>query len=132
LADRLISAGIIHHSDQGVQYASKDYVKTLLALGFRISMSRKASSWENARAEAFMKILKSEEADLRQYRDLEDARNSIAHFIEHVYNPTRLHSALLWDICHPPRSNHRSQTLRFLIDSLLQVFEAALMAHGSR
>jgi putative transposase len=94
LADRSISAGVIHHSDQGVQYASKDYVEKLLTHGFRISMSRKASPWENARAEAFMKTLKSEEVNLCQYRDLADARTSIAHFLEQVYNGKRLHSAL--------------------------------------
>jgi putative transposase len=94
LADRSIPSGVIHHSDQGVQYASKDYVEKLLAHDFRISMSRKGSPWENARAEAFMKTLKSEEVNLRQYRDLEDARSSIAHFLEEVYNGKRLHSAL--------------------------------------
>jgi putative transposase len=94
LADRPIPPGVIHHSDRGVQYASTDYVEKLLAHGFRVSMSRKASPWENARAESFMKTLKSEEVYLREYRDLEDARNSIAHFLEQVYNPKRLHSAL--------------------------------------
>ena len=94
LADRAIAPGIIHHSDQGVQYASKEYVEKLLAHGFRISMSRKGSPWENARAEAFMRTLKSEEVHLRAYKDLEDARNSIAHFLEQVYNRKRLHSAL--------------------------------------
>ena len=94
LANRLIAPGIIHHSDQGVQYASKEYVEKLLAHDFRISMSRKASPWENARAEAFMKTLKSEEVYLRTYKDLEDATNSIAHFLDEVYNRRRLHSAL--------------------------------------
>jgi len=94
LADRAIPPGLIHHSDQGVQYASQEYVEKLLAHDFRISMSRKASPWENARAEAFMKTLKSEEVYLRQYRDREDARSSIAHFLEEVYNDKRLHSAL--------------------------------------
>jgi len=94
LAERVIPPGVIHHSDQGVQYASHEYVEKLLAHGFRISMSRKGSPWENARAEAFMKTLKSEEVDLRNYKDLEDARNSIAHFLEQVYNGKRLHSAL--------------------------------------
>ena len=94
LADRSIPAGVIHHSDQGVQYASKEYVEKLLAHGFRISMSRKASPWENARAESFMKTLKSEEVNLRDYRDLEDARGSVARFLEQVYNAKRLHSAL--------------------------------------
>jgi len=94
LRERAIAPGIIHHSDQGVQYAAKDYVEKLLAHGFRISMSRKGSPWENARAEAFMKTLKSEEVYLRQYRDLADARNSINDFLERVYNGKRLHSAL--------------------------------------
>jgi putative transposase len=94
LADRVIPAGIIHHSDQGVQYASKEYVEKLLACGFRISMSRRACPWENAKAESFMKTLKSEEVYLREYRDLADARASIAHFLEQVYNSKRLHSAL--------------------------------------
>ena len=48
----------------------------------------------NARAESFLKTLKSEEVYLRQYRDLEDARASIRHFIEDVYNRKRLHSSL--------------------------------------
>jgi putative transposase len=84
LAERMIPPGVIHHSDQGVQYASNEYIEKLLAHGFRISMSRKGSPWENARAEAFMKTLKAEEVNLRQYRDLEEARHSIAHFLEAV------------------------------------------------
>jgi putative transposase len=94
LAERQILPGIIHHSDQGVQYASKAYVEKLLAHGFRISMSRKAAPWENAKAESFMKTLKAEEVYLRPYRDQDDARASIAHFLEQVYNRKRLHSAL--------------------------------------
>jgi transposase InsO family protein len=94
LNERAITPGITHHSDQGVQYACKAYVEKLLAHGFRISMSRKGSPWENARAEAFMKTLKAEEVSLRQYRDLADARNSITYFLEQVYNAKRLHSAL--------------------------------------
>jgi putative transposase len=94
LADRALPAGVIHHSDQGAQYTSKEYVEKLLAYGFRISMSRKACPWENARAESFMKTLKSEEVHLREYRDLVDAHASIAHFVEQVYNSKRLHSAL--------------------------------------
>lgn len=94
LADRSIPLGVIHHSDQGVQYASTDYVERLLDHGFRVSMSRKASPWENARAESFMKTLKAEEVYLREYRDIQDARNSIGHFLDQVYNRKRLHSAL--------------------------------------
>lgn len=94
LADRSIPAGIIHHSDQGIQYASEDYVDRLREHGFEVSMSRKAAPWENARMESFIKTLKSEEVWLKQYRDLDHARTSIGHFLEDVYNRRRLHSAL--------------------------------------
>jgi len=94
LADRSVPPGIIHHSDQGIQYASADLVDRLLELGFQISMSRKASPWENGYAESFIKTLKAEEVSLRQYQNLEQARRSIGHFLEAVYNQRRLHSAL--------------------------------------
>lgn len=94
LADRLVPVGIIHHSDQGVQYASAEYVARLQELDFRISMSRKGAPWENGRAESFIKTLKAEEVSLKQYRDIEQARRSIGHFLEEVYNQRRLHSAL--------------------------------------
>lgn len=94
LADRAVPVGIIHHSDQGVQYASADLVDRLLELGFQISMSRKGAPWENGRAESFIKTLKAEEVSLKQYRDIEQARRSIGHFLEEVYNQRRLHSAL--------------------------------------
>ncbi|MDQ2842126.1 MAG: IS3 family transposase [Acidobacteriota bacterium] len=94
LADRAIPTSLIHHSDQGVQYASEDYLDRLREYGFQVSMSRKAAPWENARAESFMKTLKSEEVWLNQYRDLKHARASIGHFLEDVYNQCRLHSAL--------------------------------------
>lgn len=94
LADRKVPAGIIHHSDQGVQYACDDYVERLREYGFEISMSRKAAPWENARAESFIKTLKAEEVWLSDYRDLEHARSCIARFLEDFYNQRRLHSAL--------------------------------------
>ena len=94
VADRSVPTGIVHHSDQGIQYASADLVDRLLALGFQISMSRKAAPWENGYAESFIKTLKAEEVSLRQYQNLEQARRSIGHFLEEVYNQRRLHSAL--------------------------------------
>lgn len=94
LADRHIEPGIAHHSDQGVQYCCQAYVEKLQANGFVISMSRAGNPYDNAKAESFMKTLKSEEVYLRQYRDQEEAHASIQRFIEEVYNRKRLHSSL--------------------------------------
>ena len=94
LAEQAVPPGLIHHSDQGIQYASAELVDRLLECGFQISMSRKAAPWENGYAESFIKTLKAEEVSLRQYQNLQQARQSIGHFLEEVYNQRRLHSAL--------------------------------------
>ena len=94
LADRAIESGMVHHSDRGVQYASHDYVALLESNGFLISMSRTGNPYDNAKAESFMKTLKCEEVYLHKYRDREEVRSSVAHFIDEVYNGRRLHSAL--------------------------------------
>ena len=86
--------GLVHHSDRGSQYASGDYTDLLKAHGCQISMSHKASPWENAACESWMKTLKYEEVYRQEYRDLAEARVSIEQFIEKVYNQKRLHSAL--------------------------------------
>ena len=94
LARRRPPAGIIHHSDRGVQYASRDYVEELLANGFRISMARKGNPYDNAAAESFIKTLKAEEVYLWEYRTMDDVQNRLPTFIEDVYNRKRLHSSL--------------------------------------
>jgi putative transposase len=88
------SPGLVHHSDRGGQYASGDYTDLLKAHGCQISMSHKASPWENAGCESWMKTLKSEEVYRQEYRNLAEARGCIERFIEKVYNQQRLHSAL--------------------------------------
>ena len=57
-------------------------------------MSRVGNPYDNAKAESFMKTLKTEEVDAKAYLDLDDARRQIGAFIETVYNKKRLHSAL--------------------------------------
>jgi putative transposase len=94
LESRRPPAGLVHHSDRGSQYASGDYTDLLKADGCEISMSHKASPWENAGCESWMKTLKYEEVYQQEYRDLAEARASLARFIDQVYNQQRLHSAL--------------------------------------
>ncbi len=85
---------LIHHSDQGVQYASTAYVETLKENGIRVSMSRKGNPYDNAFAESFMKTLKNEEVNMKEYETYNDAYNNIKEFIEEVYNAKRLHSGI--------------------------------------
>ncbi len=94
LAQRRPAPGLVHHSDRGVQYASRDYTGLLEQHGIAISMSRTANPWDNALAESFLKTLKYEEVYRQEYRDLPEARASIQRFLEKVYNERRLHSAL--------------------------------------
>jgi transposase InsO family protein len=84
----------MHHSDRGVQYASADYVSLLVKHQIRISMSRTGNPYDNAKAERFMRTLKHEEVFLSDYQTFSEARASIKHFINEVYNRKRLHSAL--------------------------------------
>jgi putative transposase len=94
LVRRRPSPGLVHHSDRGVQYASRDYTQLLHDHGIQISMSRKANPWDNAACESFIKTLKYEEVYRTEYRDLAEARAGIGVFLEKVYNQKRLHSAL--------------------------------------
>ena len=94
IAERDPRAGLIHHSDRGVQYACGDYAQRLEARQIAASMSRVANPYDNAKAESFMKTLKAEEVNAKTYATLEDARRQIGAFIETVYNVDRLHSAL--------------------------------------
>jgi putative transposase len=94
LAARRLRPGLVHHSDQGVQYASAEYVALLTSREITISMSRTGNPYDNAMAESFMKTLKTEEVYLNEYETLLDATTNIYHFIDQIYNKKRLHSSL--------------------------------------
>jgi len=94
ISRRQPSPGVIHHSDQGVQYASSEYVDELKRYGFEISMARTDNPYENAMMESFFKTLKHEEVYLWEYETYEDVVARLPYFLEKVYNRKRLHSSI--------------------------------------
>jgi len=96
LEERRPLPGFVHHSDQGSQYASMEYVDLLEAKGAVLSMSHAGCPWENGRCESFIKTLKHEEIDAWPYRTIEELAAHVEEFIEQIYNPIRLHSALAY------------------------------------
>jgi len=94
LGRRQPEAGLLHHSDRGVQYASHDYQAQLKTAGITVSMSRKGNCWDNAVMERFWGSLKSERTDGRIYVTREEAKADVIDYIEMFYNSIRLHSTL--------------------------------------
>lgn len=86
--------GLIHHSDRGVQYASRPYRNALTGAGIAASMSRKANCYDNAPMESFFHTLKTELVHHRDYKTRAEAQRDVFAFIEGFYNRTRLHSAI--------------------------------------
>jgi len=87
-------AGLIHHSDRGVQYASTEFRAVLAAHGVVASMSRKGNCYDNAAKESFFHTLKTELVNHERYRTRDEARASVFDYIEAFYNRSRIHSTL--------------------------------------
>ena len=85
---------LIHHSDQGGQYAATAYTDLLTSHGVQISMAAEGVPEENGYAERLIRTIKEEEVDLSEYYDFADALTQIGYFIEQVYQYKRIHSAL--------------------------------------
>ncbi len=94
LARRGPSAGVLHHSDRGVQYACDDYQGLLDCHKIDVSMSAKGNCYDNAVMESFWSTLKCELVHHEQYRTRDEARASVFEYIEAFYNRKRLHSSL--------------------------------------
>jgi len=88
------AAGLIFHSDRGVQFASLAYRNRLESKGFFQSMSRKGNCYDNAPMESFFKSFKVEEVYEQTYQTHEHATRSVIDYIERFYNRVRLHSSL--------------------------------------
>lgn len=89
-------AGLVFHSDRGVQYASGPYRRALQARHAQASMSRKANCYDNAMMEAFWSTLKLELVYRQRFATREGARRALFEYIEIFYNRQRLHSALAY------------------------------------
>lgn len=85
---------VIHHSDQGIQYAAPQYIQTLQAAGVQISMAAVGDPRQNGYAERVIRTIKEEEIALAEYRDFTEALTQISQFIDDVYRTKRIHSAL--------------------------------------
>jgi transposase InsO family protein len=94
LKQRDPEAGLLHHSDRGVQYACDDYQELLKANGIACSMSGKGDCYDNAAMESFWATLKTELVHQQEYETREKARASIFEYIEVFYNRQRLHSSI--------------------------------------
>jgi putative transposase len=86
--------GLLHHSDQGSQYVSRDFLELLEALGVERSMSRRGNCYDNAAMESFWATLKTECLAGYIPATRGEARSMIFDYIETFYNPKRRHSSL--------------------------------------
>jgi putative transposase len=82
---------VLVHSDQGSQYTSSDWQAFLKSHGLVCSMSRRGNCHDNAVAESFFQLLKRERIRRKTYKNREEARQDIFHYIEMFYNPVRRH-----------------------------------------
>lgn len=94
LTTRQPTAGLLHHSDRGSQYAAGSYQQLLTTHGITASMSRKGNCWDNACVESFFGTLKRELVYQRQYATRSEATQDIFEYIEVFYNRNRRHSML--------------------------------------
>jgi len=86
--------GLLHHSDQGSQYASLEYRSRLMQCGIAASMSRKGNCYDNVCIESFHSVLKKEFIYCTRFKTKEQAQQEIFEYIELFYNRKRIHSSL--------------------------------------
>jgi putative transposase len=94
LATRQPAAGLVHHSDRGIQYACAAYQQRLSAHGMIASMSRRGNCWDNAVAESFFATLELELVMQHTWATRDEARGAVFRYIEGWYNRERQHSTL--------------------------------------
>jgi putative transposase len=88
------SDGVLHHSDRGSQYASKEYQDKLKEYKMNVSMSRKGNCYDNACIESFHSVIKRELIHLERFKTRARAKQQIWEYIERWYNRGRIHSSI--------------------------------------
>jgi putative transposase len=96
LQKRRYPRGVIHPSDRGIQYASREYRQRLSSAGLVASMSRRGNCYDNAAMEAFWSTLQREALEESAAWSQDRTRREIFEFIEAKYNRHRLHSSLCY------------------------------------
>ncbi len=86
--------GLVHHSDQGVQYTALSFTERLKEVGITPSMGRTGSALDNAMAESFVSTLKAELVSNLKFPSRQAAKTAIFDYLETFYNTRRLHSSL--------------------------------------
>ena len=86
--------GLVHHSDQGVQYTALSFSERLREVGITPSMGRTGSALDNAMAESFVSTLKAELVSNLEFPTRQAAKTAIFEYLETFYNTRRLHSSL--------------------------------------
>jgi putative transposase len=89
-------SGLIHHSDQGIQYRGTKYQTILKTHNMIASMSRKGNCYDNAIAESFFSNLKNELVYHCDYYDRDEARAAVFKYIEVFYYRKLLHQTLAY------------------------------------
>jgi putative transposase len=87
-------AGLLLHSDRGVQYCCKEYQKEIADRKFICSMSRKGNCWDNASMESFWGKLKTEWLNGRKFKTRAEAKQAVFEYIELFYNRVRFRSTI--------------------------------------
>jgi len=88
------SSKLMHHSDRGSQYTSKNYQQLLIGYGIQVSMSGAGNCYDNAPMESFFSLLKTELVHHERYTTRQEARTSLFDYIEVFYNRQRVHSSI--------------------------------------
>lgn len=94
LRSRDIQEGLIHHSDRGMQYRSREYLEMLIKNGILASFGKRGECWDNAVAESFFHTLKTEYVYCEKFQTRVDAIQGVKEWIKKFYNLRRRHSTL--------------------------------------